>query len=136
MLMLARNRAGTLQGALLAAAARRQLSSRASAVLSALDIPTTGQELDGVYDGEWKGSGKVLESVCPTTGEVLARVKSVRAPHDDGRRGCRIYVDGVLTVRIASRRGRLRRKSCTTRWARRVRRTHTSGTSPLPSEAR
>ncbi|KAI0058350.1 NAD-aldehyde dehydrogenase [Artomyces pyxidatus] len=54
----------------------RQLSSRASTVLSALDIPTTPTELPGVYDGQWKGSGDVLESICPTTGEVLARVKS------------------------------------------------------------
>lgn len=29
-----------------------------------------------MYDGQWKGSGEVFESVCPTTGEVLARVKS------------------------------------------------------------
>jgi len=56
----------------------RLLSNRASAVLSALDIPTTATELPGVYDGEWKGSGDVFQSVCPTTGEVLANVKSVR----------------------------------------------------------
>ena len=55
----------------------RRLSSRASAVLSALDIPTTPTELPGVYDGEWKGSGEVFQSVCPATGEVLAHVKSV-----------------------------------------------------------
>jgi aldehyde dehydrogenase family 7 member A1 len=57
---------------------RRLLSSRASAVLDALDIPTTPTELSGVYDGEWKGSGDVFQSVCPATGEVLANVKSVR----------------------------------------------------------
>ena len=56
----------------------RRLSSRASSVLGALDIPTTPTELPGVYDGEWKGSGDILRSVCPTTGEVLAHVKSVR----------------------------------------------------------
>lgn len=55
----------------------RRLSSRASAVLSALDIPTTPTELPGVYDGEWKGSGEIFQSVCPATGEVLAHVKSV-----------------------------------------------------------
>jgi aldehyde dehydrogenase family 7 protein A1 len=55
----------------------RYLSSRASAVLGALDIPTTPIELPGVYDGEWKGSGDVFQSVCPATGEVLAHVKSV-----------------------------------------------------------
>ncbi|KAI0269556.1 NAD-aldehyde dehydrogenase [Russula aff. rugulosa BPL654] len=54
----------------------RRLSSRASAVLSALDIPTTPSELPGVYDGEWKGCGEVFQSVCPATGEVLAHVKS------------------------------------------------------------
>jgi aldehyde dehydrogenase family 7 protein A1 len=29
-----------------------------------------------VYDGRWGGSGDILESICPSTGEVLARVKS------------------------------------------------------------
>ena len=46
-------------------------------MLSALDIPTTPTELPGVYDGEWKGSGEVFQSLCPATGEVLAHVKSV-----------------------------------------------------------
>lgn len=45
-------------------------------MLGALDIPTTPTELPGVYDGEWKGSGDILQSICPTTGEVLAHVKS------------------------------------------------------------
>jgi aldehyde dehydrogenase family 7 protein A1 len=53
----------------------RLLSTRASNVLSALGLPTTG-EIPGVYDGQWKGSGEVMSSVCPTTGEVIARVKS------------------------------------------------------------
>ncbi|KAI6041525.1 Aldehyde/histidinol dehydrogenase [Pisolithus marmoratus] len=53
----------------------RGLSSRASNILSALDIPNS-YEIPGVYDGRWKGSGETLESVCPTTGEVLARVRS------------------------------------------------------------
>ncbi|KAH9996296.1 Aldehyde/histidinol dehydrogenase [Russula vinacea] len=43
---------------------------------NALDIPTTPIDLPGVYDGEWKGSGEVFQSVCPATGEVLANVKS------------------------------------------------------------
>ncbi len=55
----------------------RLLSTRASRILSSLDIPTTSTEVPGVYDGEWKGSGEILTSVCPTTGEELARVKSV-----------------------------------------------------------
>ncbi|KAJ7747925.1 succinate-semialdehyde dehydrogenase [Mycena maculata] len=53
----------------------RSLSSRAANVLSALDIPTTG-EVCGVYDGEWKGSGDIVKSVCPTTSELLAHVKT------------------------------------------------------------
>ena len=53
----------------------RSLSTRASGVLSALDIPISG-EIPGVYDGQWKGSGDVFQSVCPTSGEVLAHVRS------------------------------------------------------------
>ena len=56
----------------------RALSSRASTVLSAVGIPTDG-DLPGVYYGEWVGSGDILESVCPATGEVLARVRCVSA---------------------------------------------------------
>lgn len=54
----------------------RGLSTRAANILSALDIPVD-KEVPGVYDGVWKGTGDILESVCPTTGEVLARVQSV-----------------------------------------------------------
>ena len=53
----------------------RALSTRASEVLSRLSINST-TELSGVYDGQWRGSGDVQESVCPTTGEVLARVRT------------------------------------------------------------
>lgn len=57
----------------------RCLSSRASSVLNALDLPASdAAELPGVYDGAWGGSGELFESVCPATGEVLARVRSVR----------------------------------------------------------
>ena len=56
----------------------RPLSSRASAVLKALDLPTDGQPVQGVYDGAWGGSGPVVETKCPATGEVLARVITVR----------------------------------------------------------
>ncbi|TDL19465.1 NAD-aldehyde dehydrogenase [Rickenella mellea] len=51
----------------------RSLSTRASSILNALEIPTS-EPIHGVYDGAWGGSGDVHESVCPTTGEVLARV--------------------------------------------------------------
>jgi len=53
----------------------RGLSSRATNILSALNI-STKDELSGVYDGHWRGSGELFTSVCPTTGEVLARVKT------------------------------------------------------------
>lgn len=56
-------------------AGARALSSRASAILSAVDIPTSG-EVAGVYDGSWGGTGEVLKSVCPATGEVLAHVQT------------------------------------------------------------
>ena len=57
--------------------ASRHLSTRAATVLNALDLPTNA-EIPGVYDGTWGGSGDLLESKCPTTGEVLGRVKTVR----------------------------------------------------------
>ncbi|KIJ16358.1 hypothetical protein PAXINDRAFT_75627, partial [Paxillus involutus ATCC 200175] len=53
----------------------RNLSTRASSILNALDMLSTS-EIPGMYDGQWGGSGDILESVCPTTGEVLARVQS------------------------------------------------------------
>jgi aldehyde dehydrogenase family 7 protein A1 len=72
--MLARKTTGALNAQL-----KRSLSSRASTILDALDIPTSGSaEVSGVYDGTWGGSGDILESKCPATGEVLARVKTVR----------------------------------------------------------
>lgn len=53
----------------------RSLSSRASGVLSRLSI-NAGEEIPGVYDGAWRGSGEIMQSVCPTTGEVLANVRT------------------------------------------------------------
>ncbi|KAM6501095.1 NAD-aldehyde dehydrogenase [Amanita muscaria] len=53
----------------------RSLSTRASNVLSSLGI-SSRDEIPGVYDGQWRGSGDILTSTCPTTGEVLARVRS------------------------------------------------------------
>lgn len=55
----------------------RHLSTRAASILNALDLPTNA-EIPGVYDGTWGGTGDLLESKCPTTGEVLGRVKTVR----------------------------------------------------------
>ena len=54
----------------------RHLSTRAATILNALDLPTNA-EIPGIYDGAWGGSGDLLESKCPTTGEVLGRVKTV-----------------------------------------------------------
>ncbi|KAL4251006.1 aldehyde dehydrogenase family protein [Abortiporus biennis] len=59
----------------LSRASSRSLSTRASTILSALEI-STSKEISGVYDGTWKGTGDIVESVCPTTGEILARVQS------------------------------------------------------------
>jgi len=53
----------------------RSLSTRASEILSNLGI-NPADEVPGVYDGTWRGSGALMTSVCPTTGEVLARVKT------------------------------------------------------------
>lgn len=55
----------------------RHLSTRAATILNALDLPTN-TEIPGVYHGAWGGSGDLLESKCPATGEVLGRVKTVR----------------------------------------------------------
>lgn len=58
--------------------ASRPLSTRAHAVLSALNIPVDNTALiPGVFDGQWKGSGEELVSKCPATGEILARVRGV-----------------------------------------------------------
>lgn len=53
----------------------RALSTRASGVLSSLGINPEG-EIHGVYDGQWRGSGELIASKCPTTGEELARVRT------------------------------------------------------------
>ena len=74
--MLSRRTVAVTRQRVLVVNSRRALSTRASTILQALDIPAN-EELPGVYDGSWKGSGDVLESVCPTTGEVIAKVRSV-----------------------------------------------------------
>lgn len=53
----------------------RALSTRASNVLSALGLESQGGVLPGVYTGRgWGGTGNVVASKCPTTGEHLADV--------------------------------------------------------------
>lgn len=60
------------------ASGSRPLSTRAHAVLSALNVPVDNTApIPGVFDGQWKGSGEEIVSRCPATGEILARVKSV-----------------------------------------------------------
>jgi hypothetical protein len=56
----------------------RALSSRATNVLSALGIEPKHGVLKGVYDGKWGGTGAPVASKCPTTGEHLADVSTVR----------------------------------------------------------
>jgi hypothetical protein len=77
-MLLARKTLRAFSTASLSSRRRRCLSTRASTILSALDIPTTPTELPGVYDGQWKGSGDLFQSVCPTTGEILAHINSVK----------------------------------------------------------
>ncbi|KAF7799667.1 hypothetical protein EIP86_010907 [Pleurotus ostreatoroseus] len=67
---------GRLGRAPISIAQRRLLSKRAATVLNTLDVDISEWPLPGVYDGRWTGSGEVMESVCPTTGEVLARVQA------------------------------------------------------------
>lgn len=36
----------------------------------------------GVYDGAWKGSGAIVESVDPSTNQVLSKVRTVITQFD------------------------------------------------------
>ena len=75
--MLSRSTANTLIRSSSSLTQRRLLSKRAANILAAVDIEQSEWPLPGVYDGRWGGSGEVYESVCPATGEILARVQSV-----------------------------------------------------------
>jgi hypothetical protein len=57
----------------------RHLSSRARAVLSAIDLPVNPESdvIPGVFDGQWGGTGEELVSRCPATGEVIGRIRGV-----------------------------------------------------------
>jgi aldehyde dehydrogenase family 7 protein A1 len=73
----------------------RALSTRASHVLKSVGLPTAG-ELNGVYDGQWKGSGHITQSVCPTTGELLASVRTassqdLRAAVEKSREAYKVF---------------------------------------------
>ncbi|KAH0578514.1 hypothetical protein H2248_003655 [Termitomyces sp. 'cryptogamus'] len=87
----------------------RRLSTRASAILSSLDLATT-EEIAGVYDGQWRGSGDIFSTVCPTTGETLARVRSAspKELHDTIARAREAYT--FFRYIPAPRRGEILRQ--------------------------
>src|SRR5438270_3367353 len=47
--------------------------SSAKSVLAKLGIASTNP---GVFEGEWSGSGKLLESISPVDGKLLAKVRT------------------------------------------------------------
>jgi aldehyde dehydrogenase family 7 protein A1 len=53
---------------------RRLLSTHASAVFARLGLSTT-DEIPGVYNGSWGGTGSLQPSLNPSTGETLALVR-------------------------------------------------------------
>lgn len=64
----------------------RALSSRASAVLISLGLPTSGEPVAGVYHAHgqgWHGSGELHESKSPATGETLARIRTASSEDVD-----------------------------------------------------
>ncbi|GAA5885289.1 hypothetical protein JCM16303_005989 [Sporobolomyces ruberrimus] len=56
--------------------ANRALSTQASSVLSALNLPTDGSPIPGVFNSKWTGSGPLQQSFDCGTGEVLGSVKT------------------------------------------------------------
>ncbi|OLY80531.1 Alpha-aminoadipic semialdehyde dehydrogenase [Smittium mucronatum] len=45
-------------------------------ILKALNIGSDGSVLPGVYNGAWGGTGKVIETFDPSTGEVLGQIRT------------------------------------------------------------
>lgn len=45
-------------------------------VLETLGLSTTAPNL-GVYNGKWGGSGPIIESINPTTHQVLGKIQTV-----------------------------------------------------------
>lgn len=91
----------------------RSLSSRARSVLSALDLPTSGESIAGVYysaqDG-WCGSGELQASRNPATGETLAEVKTAtREDVDQALKAARLAYEGWRGV-AAPKRGEVLRQ--------------------------
>ena len=98
----------------------RALSTRASTILSSLDIPTTG-EIPGVYNGSWEGSGDVLTSTCPATGEVLARVvsaspKELHGTLEQTRRAYREFRSKFADTNLWGRAEDFHRYTCSATW--------------------
>ncbi|GMK54485.1 hypothetical protein CspeluHIS016_0110710 [Cutaneotrichosporon spelunceum] len=88
----------------------RALSSRASQVLKAAGLPTDGSIIPGVYDGAWGGSGEIIETLCPTTGEVIGRVQT--ATPEETRSAIAKAVEAGRAVRAmpGPKRGEVMRK--------------------------
>ena len=55
---------------------RRAPNNPAAAVLKRLGLSSVN---DGVFDGEWRGSGKILPSFSPNDGRLLAEVRTATA---------------------------------------------------------
>ncbi|KAG8727265.1 hypothetical protein FRC11_013574, partial [Ceratobasidium sp. 423] len=88
------------------------LSTRAAKILSALDIPTDGKQVHGLYDGKLRGSGEPLVSVCPSTGETLANVTTVRIINSEAQKAINSAREAHVSIRDmpAPRRGELIRQ--------------------------
>lgn len=81
----------------------RLISTRASPILSALQLPIHREVIPGVFSGgQWRksqdsnDSEEIIESICPTTGEVLANIRSVEpvelhAAIDDSKKAVERY---------------------------------------------
>ncbi|BEI85562.1 hypothetical protein CcaverHIS002_0509630 [Cutaneotrichosporon cavernicola] len=88
----------------------RALSSRASQVLKAAGLPTDGSTIPGVYDGTWGGSGEIIETLCPATGEMIGRVQT--ATPEETRAAIAKSVEAGRAVRAlpGPKRGEIMRK--------------------------
>ncbi|WRT70538.1 uncharacterized protein IL334_007536 [Kwoniella shivajii] len=89
----------------------RLLSTRASKVLAALDLPTnTDQTIQGVFDGKWKGSGEILISKCPATGEVLGKVQGASVSETQDAIAASLEASKLVRRMPAPKRGEIVRQ--------------------------
>ncbi|WVF68161.1 hypothetical protein IAT40_002925 [Kwoniella sp. CBS 6097] len=93
-----------------AVGSRRLLSSRAASVLSALSLPTNGEEIPGVFDGQWKGSGEEILSKCPATGEILGHVRSASASETQAAIRASLEASKLVRKMPAPKRGEIIRQ--------------------------